>query len=76
MSSGFEPDVRQFLKRIIQTISAGLLFLLLHMTFGLYFNWAFFEGSIRLGNMVYYIIFLVSLGGLVYYYYRLWKGKL
>lgn len=50
--------------------------MLLHMTFGLYFNWAFFEGSIRLGNMVYYIIFLVSLGGLVYYYYRLWKGKL
>lgn len=50
--------------------------MLLHMTFGLYFNWAFFEGSIRTGNIVYYIIFLVSLGGLIYYYHRLWKGKL
>jgi NADH:ubiquinone oxidoreductase subunit 3 (subunit A) len=76
MSSGIEPETRDFLKRIIQTISMGLLFLLLHMTFGLYFNWAFFEGTIRTGNIIYYIILLISLAALVYYYYRLWKGKI
>ena len=75
MSSGIEPETRDFLKRIIQTISMGMLFLLLHMTFGLYFNWAFFEGSIRPGNIIYYIVLLLSLAGLIYYYYRLWKGK-
>ncbi len=31
--SGMEPDVQDFLKRIIQTVSMSLLFLLLHMTF-------------------------------------------
>lgn len=74
--SGIEPETRDFLKRIIQTISVGMLFLLLHMTFGLYFNWAFFEGSPRTGNIIYYTILLLSLTGLIYFYYRLWKGKL
>lgn len=76
MNSGIEPETRDFLKRIIQTISVGMLFLLLHMTFGLYFNWAFFEGDIRTGNIIYYIFLFLSLAGLIYFYYRLWKGKL
>lgn len=74
--SGIEPEAQEFLKRVMQTVSTGMLFLLLHMTFGLYFNWAFFEGTPRLGNIIYYIVFLVSLAGLIYFYYRLWKGKM
>jgi NADH:ubiquinone oxidoreductase subunit 3 (subunit A) len=69
-----EPEVRAFLKRVLKTVSAGMLFLLFHMTAGLYFNWAFFEGSIRAGNIIYYVIFLLSLSGLIYYLWRLWKG--
>lgn len=74
--SGIEPEAQEFLKRIIQTVSVGMLFLLLHMTIGIYFNWAFFEDSPRLGNIIYYIVFLASLAGLIYFYYWLWKGKM
>ena len=74
--SEMEPDTRDFLKRIIQTVSMGMLFMLLHMTFGLYLNWGFFEGAPSVGNIIYYIVFLASLAGLIYYYYRMWKGKL
>ena len=74
--SEMEPEAVEFLKRIVQTVSVGLLFLFLHMTVGLYFNWAFFEGSPRIGNIIYYIVFLASLAGLIYFYYRLWKGKM
>lgn len=74
--SGMEPEAQDFLKRIVQTVSVGMLFLLLHMTFGLYLNWGFFEGSPTIGNFIYYIVFLASLAGLIYFYYRLWKGKL
>ena len=74
--SGMEPEAQEFLKRIVQTVSVGMLFLLLHMTFGLYLNWAFFENKPRIGNIIYYIVFLASLAGLIYFYYRLWKGKL
>ncbi len=74
--SGMEPEAQEFLKRIVQTVSVGMLFLLLHMTFGLYLNWAFFENKPRIGNIIYYIVFLASLAGLIYFYYKLWKGKL
>lgn len=74
--SEMEPEARDFLKRVMQTVSVGLLFLLLHMTVGIYFNWAFFEGSIRIGNLIYYLIFILSLAGLIYYYYKLWKGHM
>ena len=74
--SGMEPEAQDFLKRIVQTVSVGMLFLLLHMTFGLYLNWGFFEGSPTIGKLIYYIVFLASLAGLIYFYYRLWKGKL
>jgi NADH:ubiquinone oxidoreductase subunit 3 (subunit A) len=74
--SEMEPEARAFLKRVMQTVSVGLLFLLLHMTAGIYFNWAFFENSPGIGNIVYYLIFLTSLAALIYYYYKLWKGHL
>jgi NADH:ubiquinone oxidoreductase subunit 3 (subunit A) len=74
--SGMEPEVQEFLKRIAQTVSVSLLFFLFHMTVGLYLNWAFFEGSPHIGNIIYYLVFLTSLTGLIYFYYRLWKGKL
>jgi hypothetical protein len=73
--SGMEPEVQNFLKRIVQTVSVTLLFLMLHMTFGIYLNWAFFEGTPRAGNIIYYFVFLLSFAGLIYFYYRLWKGK-
>jgi hypothetical protein len=74
--SGMEPEAQEFLKRIVQTVSMGILFLLLHMTFGIYLNWGFFKGSPTIGNIIYYIVFLASFAGLIYFYYRLWKGKL
>lgn len=74
--SEIEPEAAAFLKRVMQTVSVTLLFLLLHMTVGIYFNWAFFEGNIRIGNVIYYIVFLSSLAILIYFYYRLWKGHL
>jgi hypothetical protein len=76
MSSGIEPEVRDFLKRVMQTVSTGMLFLLVHMTFGLYLNWGFYESQITIGNVVYYIFLLGSFAGLIYYYYKLWKDRL
>ncbi len=73
--SGMEPEAQEFLKRIVQTVSTGILFLLLHMTFGLYLNWGFFEGTPRLGNIIYYIVFLASLSGLIYFYYGCGRGR-
>ena len=69
-----EPDVKAFLLLIIQTLSMGLLWLLINMTAGIYFNLGFFEGSPSIWNFLYYIFFLGSLVLLIMYLRKKWKG--
>jgi NADH:ubiquinone oxidoreductase subunit 3 (subunit A) len=73
--SGIEPEIRDFLKTVLKTISAGMLFLIFHMTVGLYLNWAFYEKTIRLGNIIYYVILAGSFIYMLVYLKKIWKGK-
>ena len=73
---GMEPDVREFLVRIMQTLSMALLWLLLNMTIGIYYGFAFFEEIPSPGNYIYYAWFLASLALLIYYCIKKWKGKM
>ena len=50
-----EPEVREFLLKIVQSISMGMVWLLINMTIGIYYGFAFFEGSPTAGNYLYYI---------------------
>ena len=69
-----EPEVRQFLIKIVQSLSMGLLWLLVNMTIGIYYGFAFFEGSPTIGNYVYYAACSVSLVLLILYLKKKWKG--
>jgi hypothetical protein len=69
-----EPDIKAFLLLIVQTISMGIIWLLINMTAGIYFNLGFFEGAPSLWNILYYIFFLVSLVLLIMYLRKKWKG--
>jgi len=69
-----EPEVREFLVKIMQSISMGLVWLLINMSIGIYYGYAFFEGSPTIGNYIYYIAFLVSLVALILYLKKKWKG--
>ena len=69
-----EPDIKAFLIKIVQSISMGLLWLLINMTFGIYYGFAFFEGSPTLGNYLFYTWFLTSMAALFVYLKRKWKG--
>ncbi len=71
-----EPEIRDFLKTVLKTISAGMLFLIFHMTVGLYFNWAFYQENIRIGNIIYYFILAGSFFYMLFYLYNIWKDKL
>jgi hypothetical protein len=76
MEPGMEPDVREFLVRIMQTISMSVVWLLVNMTLGIYYDLAFFEGSPSIWNYLFYLWFLISFGLLLYYFYKKWEGKL
>ena len=69
-----EPDVKAFLIKIVQSLSMGMLWLLVNMSIGIYYGFAFFEGSPTLGNYIYYAGFLISLGALLFYLRKKWKG--
>lgn len=69
-----EPDVKLFLLRIVQTISMAIVWLLVNMCAGIYFDYAFFDGAPSLGNYIFYIWFLLSFVWLIIYVRKKWKG--
>lgn len=71
-----EPEVQEFLKRIMQTISMGLLWMLINMTAGIYFGLAFFDDTPTWKNYIYYVCFIITLVLLLVYFRNKWKGKL
>jgi len=69
-----EPEVREFLVKIMQSISMGMVWLLINMSIGIYYGYAFFEESPTMGNYIYWIAFLASLVALILYLKKKWKG--
>lgn len=71
----FEPDVKDFLKRIVSSLFLGLFWLILNMTFGIYFGFLFVNGKISAGNIIFYVFLFGSLFLLIRFYYKTWKKK-
>ena len=68
-----EPEVAAFLKRISTSIFVGILWMVINSTFGIMYDFAFVHDKITLGNILFYIWFIVSLPLLLWFYIRLWK---
>ena len=73
--SSMEPEVKNFLKKIVSSVFMALLWLILNSILGIYFNLLFIETKISIGNIICYIIFVASLAVLILFYYRTWKTK-
>lgn len=69
-----EPDVRAFLVLVMQSVSMVLLWMLVHMTIGIYYDLAFFEGRISTWNVLYYLFLLGTFFWLITYLKKKWKG--
>ena len=68
--------MRAFLLRVLYTITMGLIWMIINVWAGIYMGWLFFEGNMKTGNVIFYSFMVISLGFLVWYYVRLWKGKI
>jgi len=51
-----------------------LVWMLINMTAGVYFDLAFFEGRITIWNIVYYLFLLGTFYWLIVYLKKKWKG--
>ena len=71
MEQGWDPEVKKFFRKILNTIGTGLLWMMAVLTAGLYFGLAYHSNLLYI--TLFYIGFAVSLGLLLRYYYHLWK---
>ena len=68
-----DPEVTQYFKKIIKSLFVGLLWLMINITAGIYFELAY---SKRYPGFVHILFFTWLVGSLVLlliYFYRLWR---
>jgi len=70
MEQGWDPEVKRFFLRIINTVSWGLLWLMACATAGLYFQLGYGKGLV---TVIFYVIMVITLFILLRYFYRIWK---
>lgn len=70
-----EPEVKDFLMRIVWSVGLGFFWLMLTLGIGAYNNLLVPENGISIGNIIFYIWFVLSLSGLIWIFYRIWRKK-
>ena len=55
------------------SISTVLVWMIINSTLGVMWNYGFIDGGVTIGNIIFYIWFVASLIGLIYFLLRLWK---
>jgi FtsH-binding integral membrane protein len=73
--SQMEDDASRFLKRVVWSLSTGLVWLILNLGIGIYNGWMVPDKKISIGNIIFYIWMATSLGLLIWINYRIWKEK-
>lgn len=71
-----EPEVKEFLLKIVKSLSIAVLWMMTNMTLGIFFNFGFIDSTITVFNIVFYVFFLSTLVALVWYLLKLWKENL
>lgn len=70
-----EPEIKDFLKRVVWSLSLGLVYLILNASIGIAGNWLFFDEQPTFGNYIFYAWLLASTTGLIWVLYKWWKKK-
>ena len=70
---GMEDETRDFLVRILNTITIVLLWMMANVFFGFYKDYAFFNNRPNWTNYLFYSLSAISLVVLIIYLRRKWK---
>ncbi|MFN4975121.1 MAG: hypothetical protein ACK5GV_07750 [Bacteroidota bacterium] len=68
-----EPGIRKYLTRILNTLGIGLLWMAINSTAGIMFGYGLVEDSFRLGNVIFYTWFFLSMLLFSWWVYRIWR---
>jgi hypothetical protein len=70
MESGWDPDVKKYLLKVLNSFAMGLIWLILSASTGIYYGLAYKN---TLSAILFFIGLAISLALLLYYYHRQWK---
>jgi len=65
MEQGWDPDVKRYFRKILNTISVGLFWLMSAAAAGLYFGLAIPNEHISAANIIFYVVLLLTFGLLI-----------
>lgn len=71
-----EPEVREFLQRIVWTLSTAMLWLLINTVAGLKFELAIFDSQHTLATIIFYAWFIGSFIVMLKLFRGWWKAHL
>jgi hypothetical protein len=75
MERGWDPDVKKYLKKVMGSISFGLLWLMAGVTAGIYYELAYSNGKPVIYTVLFYAGMLITLLMLIRYLYNTWKKE-
>lgn len=71
MEQGWDPEVKKYFKKILNTIGMGLLWMMLAVMVGLYWGWAYAANKTYV--LIFYSALAISFFFLIRYFYKTWK---
>jgi hypothetical protein len=71
--SGMDPEVKKYFRKIMNSFSLGLLWMLIFSTAGLFMGLGIIRNGLQWYNILFYIIAIASFIGLLFYFYKVWK---
>lgn len=73
MEQGWDPEIKKYFRKIISTISFGLIWMIGVVAAGIYYKLGWKEDKPVICVILFYAGAIISLLLLLRYYYRLWK---
>ena len=74
-NTGMDPEVKRYFRKIISSLSMGLLWLMATATAGIFFHLGHVADGIRWYNILFYVLVLASFLLLIRHLYRLWGSS-
>lgn len=73
MEQGWDPDVKKFLVKVLNSVALGLLWLMACSTAGLYYGLAYTDGKPVIYTILFYFGMALTLYLLLRHLYKKWK---
>ena len=74
-NQGWDPEVKQYFKKILNSFGLGAIWLLVIATLGIFFRMAFVYGEWQWYNVFFYVLLAGSFLFMLRFFYRVWSKK-